>query len=295
MKNNLLPRLIASYIGYAVGDAFGATTEFMTPNEIKNIYGILKDIKGGGWLNIKAGDVTDDTGMCIAIGNTLIKKGGYNTFYIADSFVQWMKNKPVDIGNTIRSGIIRYKKKGILYASYDEFSAGNGGLMRVIPIVIYGRADIEKILVMAKDQGKITHNNELSDIAIEIYCRVLHTILMSGDKILALKEASELINKYPTFSFSKYRGENSGYVVDTIKAVFHYYFDGISFEDTLINIVNNGGDSDTIAALAGALAGATYGLNSIPKRWLKKMNKNILNIIRKQTISLHTLPVKLDL
>jgi len=89
-----------------------------------------------------------------------------------------------------------------LYASYDEFSAGNGGLMRVIPIVIYGRADIEKILVMAKDQGKITHNNELSDIAIEIYCRVLHTILMSGDKILALKEASELINKYPTFSFS---------------------------------------------------------------------------------------------
>jgi ADP-ribosyl-[dinitrogen reductase] hydrolase len=294
MKNTILARLIACYIGYAVGDAFGATTEFMTPNEIKNVYGTLKDIKGGGWLNIKAGEVTDDTGMCITIGNALIKNRGYDSFCIADSFVQWMKNKPVDIGNTIRSGIIRYYKKGVLYASYDKFSAGNGGLMRVIPIVIYGRKDIEKILIMAKDQGKITHNNELSDIAIDIYCRVLHTVLISGDKILALKEVSELIRKYPVFSFSKYRGENSGYVVDTIKAVFHYYFDGIDFEGTLINVVNNGGDSDTIAALTGALAGATYGLHSIPKRWLKKMNKDVLDVINKQTINLHTLPVRIE-
>lgn len=213
----------------------------------------------------------------------MIKKGHYDTKEIAESFVEWMKSKPVDIGNTTRLGILRYLKKGELYAKHDEYSAGNGGLMRVIPIVIHGKSDIDGIIERSIDQSKITHNNPLSDLSIEIYCKVLNLLLNSGKKLDALDVVSHFIRKNPIFSFSRYRGENSGYVVDTIKSIFHFYFDGDSFEDTIINVVNNGGDADTIAALTGALAGTTYGLESIPKKWIKKMNKNVLDDIHKQT------------
>lgn len=289
MENGFFNRSLAAYIGFAVGDAFGATTEFLTPNEIKSKYGVLKDIIGGGWLNLKPGEVTDDTELCLSIGNALIRKGYYDTTEIANAFVEWMKSKPVDIGNTTRLGILRYLKKGELYAKYDEYSAGNGGLMRVIPIVIYGKGRIDWIIEKSMDQSRITHNNPLSDLGIEIYCSVLNMLINGCGKLDTLNIVSDFIKKYPIFSFSRYKGENSGYVVDTIRSIFHFYFDGDSYEDTLIDVVNNGGDADTIAALTGAIAGATYGINSIPKRWIKKMNKTILTTIYEQTTQLTNL------
>ncbi|MCX8084012.1 MAG: ADP-ribosyl-[dinitrogen reductase] hydrolase [Calditerrivibrio sp.] len=283
---NFLNRAIAAYIGFAIGDAFGATTEFMTPNEIRSKYGVLRDIVGGGWLNLKPGEVTDDTGLCLALGNSILYAGGYDTVAAAESFVEWMKSKPVDIGNSTRLGILRYMKKKILYANVDEYSAGNGGLMRVLPLIIYSKGDVNVAIEMAQDQSRITHNNQLSDTAIGIYCHVLNELLLSGDKLSALKVASDCIKKHHVFSFSRYKGENSGYVVDTLRSVLHFYFDGNGFEDTLISTVNNGGDADTIGALTGALAGATYGVDAIPKRWVKKINKQLLSLISLQTILL---------
>jgi len=67
MKPDLHARALGAYLGLAVGDALGATVEFMLPNEIKYQFGTHRDIIGGGWLKLKAGSVTDDTEMALAL------------------------------------------------------------------------------------------------------------------------------------------------------------------------------------------------------------------------------------
>jgi ADP-ribosyl-[dinitrogen reductase] hydrolase len=68
----ILARAEAAYLGLALGDALGATVEFMTPREIAHHYGVHREIVGGGWLKLKAGQVTDDTGMSLALGEAIL-------------------------------------------------------------------------------------------------------------------------------------------------------------------------------------------------------------------------------
>src|ERR1035441_7052269 len=86
----LLDRALGSFLGLAVGDALGATVEFMTAREIAARYKIHKDIIGGGWLHLKPGQVTDDTEMALALGSAVLASGGWNARAIADAFLAWM-------------------------------------------------------------------------------------------------------------------------------------------------------------------------------------------------------------
>lgn len=258
-------------------------------------YKKLKDIIiGKGWLNIKQDSVTDDTHMSIALGESIIEFGEFSPFNVAEYFVKWMKSKPIDIGNTIRLSLINHMKSGKIVSNYDENSAGNGALMRVIPICIYAKDDLNTLLEMSIRQAHITHNNKLSDMGIINYCRILSSLLNEADKMKALSIASEFIIENKMFSFSNYKGENSGFIVDTYKSIMHFYFDGLSFEDTLIEVVNNGGDADTIAALTGGLCGATYGLENIPKKWLKKLDPEIYKKIIFITDNLCNMPLNIN-
>jgi ADP-ribosyl-[dinitrogen reductase] hydrolase len=291
MKNYITDRTMAAYVGFAIGDALGATTEFMLPREIKTEYGVHNKIIGGGWLKLKPGRVTDDTEMCLALGSSLLEQGGFNVKSVADSFVTWMRSKPVDIGDTVRRGIRGYMTKGQLVSPESEFSAGNGACMRNLPLVIYCLKDWSMFEEMTKQQCHITHNNKLSDMATLNICEALHELVLSGDKLKALDVVSAFIRANPKFSYSRYKGESSGYIRDTYKTVMHYFFDGNSFEDVLVRVVNQGGDADTNGALAGMLAGACYGMESIPAKWLNKLDPNVLSLIKIQVPALLNTPV----
>ena len=106
--SGLLDRALGSFLGLAVGDALGATVEFMSAPEIAAQYKVHNQIIGGGWLGLRPGRVTDDTEMALALGSALIASGGWNLPAIADAFVRWMRRPPVDIGNTCRRGIANY-------------------------------------------------------------------------------------------------------------------------------------------------------------------------------------------
>ena len=84
--------------------------------------------------------------------------------------------------------------------------------------------------------------------------------------------AAELVAQHPRFQFRPWPGKTSGYVVDTVQTVFDGFFSTGSFEDCLVRVVNRGGDADTTGALAGQLAGALYGAQNIPVRWLNKLD-----------------------
>ena len=100
-------RGIAAYLGLAIGDALGATVEFLTPSEIRQQHGVHKDITGGGWLRLKAGTVTDDTTMSLALGASILEQGAVDAGHAAAAFDAWMRAKPVDIRCTDGRAVMR--------------------------------------------------------------------------------------------------------------------------------------------------------------------------------------------
>ena len=293
MTNEIYERAYAAYLGFAIGDALGATTEFMLPREIKTEFGVHKKIIGGGWLKLKAGRVTDDTEMCMALADSIIDNGGYSACRAADYFVSWMRTKPVDIGNTVRKGLRDYIRTGVPESAKSEFSAGNGACMRNLPAILYCLKDWSKFEHITLSQGRITHNNYLSDIATIKMGEMTRELLLTGDILRALDIQSEFIKEEPSFSHSRYKGDASGYIKDTYRTVMHFFFDGADFEDVLIRTVNQGGDADTNGALAGMMAGACYGLDAIPARWIRPLDKKVVAAIKEQSRLLLDLPVKI--
>ena len=282
-------RAIAAYLGLAIGDALGATVEFMTPNEIRQMYGSHRDSIGGGWLRLKAGQVTDDTTMSLALGDSILASGQVDALAAAQAFDAWMRAKPVDIGNTVRRNLIAFRKSGQPEAPPSEHDAGNGAAMRLLPVALATRGQSPAAIIAAsRAQAHVTHNNEISDAACECLIGMLHDLLAGSDlNILEAHHAGELVRRYPVFAYDRKRRENpSGYIVDTLQAVFQALFATDNFEDCLIDVVNRGGDADTTGALAGMLAGARYGLNAIPRRWLQTLLPEIREMCEKQALSL---------
>ncbi|GAB4295451.1 MAG: ADP-ribosyl-[dinitrogen reductase] hydrolase [Desulfuromonadia bacterium] len=282
----ILSRAEGAFLGMAVGDALGATVEFLTPSEIRDRYGVHREMVGGGWLRLRPGSVTDDTEMAIAMADALIREGGWSLEAIADAFTSWLKGKPTDCGDTCRRGIRRYLLNGTIEAPPNQWDGGNGGVMRALPAILYAWPDRVLMERCVVQQARITHNHPLSDGGCIVIGRLLFLALAGHEKSRLYRETERLIAAYPPFAFTPYRGMATGYVVDTLQTVLFHFFSGKSFEDCLVRTVNQGGDADTTGAICGMLAGAYYGPVGIPARWLRKMNGSLLEGIRRRARTL---------
>ena len=269
-------RARAAFIGMAIGDALGATVEFMTASEIAAKYGTFREIVGGGWLRLKPGQVTDDTEMALCIARAIVKNQNWSLEAIAENFAAWLKSRPVDCGDTCRKGIRAYMLNGQLESPPSEWDAGNGAAMRILPAVLYSLPDGELLKKYVLEQAHITHNNPVSDAACLCLGQLLHQALCGVGKTRLRRQVDGLTTQFPTFNFEPYRGLATGYIVDTMQTVFHWFFRGKSFEECLVGTVNQGADADTTGAICGMLAGAYYGMDAIPKRWLKKMDAKVI-------------------
>ncbi|MBI5814664.1 MAG: ADP-ribosyl-[dinitrogen reductase] hydrolase [Nitrospinae bacterium] len=276
-------RALASYLGLAIGDALGATTEFMTPQEIRSAYGVHNELRGGGWLHIKPGRVTDDTQMAMALGDSIIEKGKVEPKAAADAFIGWMRSKPPDIGGTVRRGLQRYIVNGTTEAEPSEQAAGNGAAMRNLPVALAALNDDELFRDWSMAQAHVTHNNRLSDGGTVLLCDMARQAVVNGQTAPLHSIARMWIALYPEFEYKKFKTSDSdGYIVHTARVVLNFFFNTLDFESCLTGVVNIGGDADTNAALAGQIAGAFYGLDSIPSRWLKKLDPAVRDRIEKQ-------------
>jgi len=272
----LLSRCKAVLLGVAVGDALGAPVEFMTPGEIAAKYGRLNEMVGGGWLRLKPGQITDDTEMTLCLARGIVNSNGWDLRAIATEFALWLKSRPIDVGDTCRRGIRNFILKGELETPPNQWDAGNGALMRMTPVVLCTLGNDELLQRYSLEQGHLTHNHPLSDAACATYGRMTQLALLGAEKSRLRREAEQLVAAYPTFRFDPYPGLATGYVVDTLQTVFHHFFRSRSFEECIVATVNQGGDADTTGAIAGGLAGAYYGREEIPRRWLKKLDGRCL-------------------
>ncbi|HBA67477.1 MAG TPA: ADP-ribosyl-[dinitrogen reductase] hydrolase [Methylococcaceae bacterium] len=283
INESLLDRALGAYLGFACGDALGATVEFMSPKQIQQRYGVHRDIIGGGWLALEPGQVTDDTQMSLALGQAIIDHRGWSLKAVADNFVAWLESDPPDIGNTCRRGLERYRKTGELSGPPREDDAGNGGCMRNLPVVLATLNQPDRFDDWTLEQCHLTHNHRLSDAATLALGRMTGQLL-NGETVDAChRKAEKLIFEHPEFAYRPYPGKSSAYIVDTVQTVLHCFFNSDDFESCLIATVNQGGDADTTGALAGMLAGARYGAQNIPKRWLNRLDCKISETIRAQT------------
>ena len=292
--NDVHDRALGAYLGFAMGDALGATVEFMLPREIAYQYGVHRDIVGGGWLKLASGQVTDDTTMCLALGNALLAGGadaltrhaqGDDALVrrMGDAYVRWFKAKPVDCGNTCRRGIMRYMHEGTLQGPLNPGDGGNGALMRNLPAVLATLGNDSAFERVSLAQARLTHHHPLSDAATLGLGRLLGRLLAGATQSDWQKWVDQWVLTVPDFRFTPYRGYATAYVVDTVQTVLHYFTLHLDFEAALIATVNQGADADTTGALVGMLAGARCGAAKLPERWLHRLQAATVQNITEQT------------
>ena len=280
-------------IGHAIGDALGVPAEYSKREDLQKHP--ITSMEGYGAYDVPAGSWSDDTSMSIATMDAMCRKDwGYDD--IMNNFVDWIdENKftpgdeVFDVGHTCLAAIKSYVVDGTraLQSGQDgEYSNGNGALMRIHPFVLYARAKRMAYGTwrdLIEDGSRLTHANEVSRVGCLIYTFVLMHLLNSGDKEQVregLKSAERHLKE--RFGFERYSRifapdfeklsmdeiKSSGYVVDTLEAALWCLLTTDSYSDCVLRAVNLGSDADTVAAVAGGLAGALYGYDNIPVAWL---------------------------
>lgn len=176
------------------------------PREIEHQYGTHRDVRGGGWLGLKPGQVTDDTTMALALGEAILaENGAVRADACARAFDAWMRAKPVDIGNTIRRNLITYRRTGNPVAPVSEHDAGNGAAMRVLPVALATLGQPEAVVRQAvRAQSHVTHNNPLSDAACEFIVLAVQDFLHGEPlRVVYRQRIAALVVAYPEFAFRR--------------------------------------------------------------------------------------------
>ncbi len=291
-----LDKIRGGLYGVAIGDALGATLEFMDQQQIKQKYGQLRDIVGGGWLNLEPGAWTDDTEMMLAMAEGILADPHQPVPHVGERFLVWLDTNPPDVGNTISAAHIEYQKvkdwhkAALLVHDKGMLTAGNGALMRTLPVALMYRTPVD-IYRMSMALARLTHWNPEAGLTCCLYCLLVMEILSgTRDKLLAWNNAKD---KFLSHIARQYSGEAeslillafnavelwprerlkpTGYTVDSLACAVWCFLHYKTFEEALVGAVNLGGDADTIGAITGGLAGVYWGYKIIPERWLAQLS-----------------------
>lgn len=194
----------------------------------------------------------------------------------------------MDVGLTVYAAIEKYKKTGIVKSgSRAEDSSGNGSIMRLAPVPLYFRKDMDKAIHYSAESSRTTHQ---SDFCIDS-CRYLGALIyqiinnpkkskkeiLFSNELLSLeyrtKEAKEIASGESWLNLKYNDLPNEGFVIDTLISAVWCFYHSNGYSDSVLKAVNLCGDADTIGAVCGQMAGAYYGVNNIPKKWIGKLVK----------------------
>jgi len=285
-KKPLLDRFLGSAMGTFVGDALGEPVEGWPHRAIYHRFGLLDTMLKG------EGRYTDDTQMMIGILETLLEKGKFDPAVCARKF---QKNFDPARGYGRRIfGVMERIKQGTPWDQVGTDSFGNGGAMRIGPIGCFYYRDLEAIKRNAVLCARITHNHpeglagavaQATAVGLACQCGLSGEPIEPEHFLDAITAQVSDIDKGFTGSVDRIRSIPRGSVLEAIEAVSGRYKLSLraiesvpaaigafiltdSFSDAVVLAVNLGGDTDTIGAMAGAMAGAYYGYGRIPKDWL---------------------------
>lgn len=295
------PNQIKSVLfGVAVGDALGVPVEFKSRQEIKK--NPVTDMIGYGTYNLPPGTFSDDSSLTFCLAEALTNDFDLNT--IGQNFVKWRYNNywtprgnVFDIGYATRQAIDRLVEgeRPDLAGGFDVSSNGNGSLMRISPLLFYLLdKPINERYEITKQVSSITHGHIRSVIACFYYLEFSRQLIAKKDKIEIYKNLQAEITTHLTSlsinptelalfdrllkkDIHELKEENifsSGYVLHTLEASIWCLLTTDNYKAAVLKAVNLGEDTDTTGAVTGGLAGLLYGLDNIPKNWIKQIAKH---------------------
>lgn len=286
---------IATLVGCAIGDALGNPFEMKPAASplLKEWDGLFK--AGGTFWKGEAGQYTDDTLMSIALSLSLVEQQGFDPEHVAAQYLAWYETGNTrGIGTTTAEAMVHLKmganwQESGLTHSFDGLPAGgNGTAMRAAPIGLYYRNDLESLIKSAVTDASITHNShepKMGSVAVALATAFLangtHSQIgvleevkdIVSDSIVKekLRLAYSLLEEKADHSAALALLGTSGYVPETVSAAFYCLGATDNFKDAVVMAVRAGGDTDTTAAVVGALAGTYYGLDSIPSEYTEQV------------------------
>ena len=297
---------LATLVGCAIGDALGNPFEMKAAISpiLVNWDGQFK--AGGTFWKGAAGQYTDDTLMTIALSKSLLQCNGFNPEDVAKEYLDWYNSGNTrGIGSTTAEACVNLKIGATWEQSglTNKSKAGNGSAMRASPIGLVYRDNLSDLMNAAVSDATITHNSlepKMGSVAVALGTAYLARnaspdwaldqviyVLSDCDVKSKLELAKHHLDNNTDIKTALAEIGTSGYVADSVGAAFYCLNKAENFKDCVVMAVKGGGDTDTIAAIAGALAGTCYGLDNIPSEYKDNVeNFELLDSLTEELINI---------
>ncbi|MBP5975222.1 ADP-ribosylglycohydrolase family protein [Brasilonema sp. CT11] len=296
-KYNLV---LSGLLGLCVGDALGVPVEFESRARLEA--NPVSEMRGYGTYQQSPGTWSDDSSMTFCTCEALIAKcfaAPHPETLLeatATNFLKWFEDgywaahgKAFDIGNTTLVALTRFQKSRSIdnCGCTEENSNGNGSLMRILPLVfLHKHMDLMQLLDLTHRMSALTHAHPRAQMACGIYVMIAKSLLEGVDALTAYSVAvrqarmiyakEPFINELPHFAMvlsgsihqlSRQEIQSTGYVIHSLEAALWCLLNRVNYQQVVLQAVNLGSDTDTIAAIAGGLAGLQHGYEMIPVEW----------------------------
>jgi ADP-ribosyl-[dinitrogen reductase] hydrolase len=290
-------RVLGAVLGQAVGDALGVPVEFKSRESLKA--NLVTDMRGFGTHNQPPGTWSDDASLMLCLLESLAE--GLDLKALGKKFIAWREDgywtphgKVFDIGNATSDAIDQLIDgvPPLEAGGADEYSNGNGSLMRILPVAFIKDLTDEEAIRLAEQVSRLTHRHPRSQMACGLFVlmsrRLLEGVSPAEAHKSAIASGPNLYDRDPFSAelphFNKFLSptlanleesdiQSSGYVIHTLEAATWCLLTTSSYSEAVLKAVNLGRDTDTTAVVVGGLAGLAYGNEAIPGEWLEALDK----------------------
>jgi ADP-ribosyl-[dinitrogen reductase] hydrolase len=281
---NMRSRAVGSVLGLALGDALGAPFESRRAADVPTPVPALEL----SWMSQPPGSTTDDTAMARNLSRSLVARGRLDPGDVLGRHVAWLATGPPDVGAYMRAVLLRVQagERDAARAMWEErgpeASAGNGSVMYCAPLGVAYANRPDELHEAGPALSALTHWDER--------CRTAVTAISLAIAALVRGESPEASVQGALIAVEDLQGgEELEFLVDAIGTTrsvdgpdmgFCLFAAGLAlqaalwqlgFEGALLRVVGSGGDTDTNAAVAGALVGAIAGRDGLPAQWLGRL------------------------
>ncbi|HEY7509254.1 MAG TPA: inositol monophosphatase family protein [Vicinamibacteria bacterium] len=269
----LLSRAQGCLLGQVAGDSLGSLVEFATAEEIARDHpdGPRRLVDGGRWTTL-AGQPTDDSEMALALARAVVAGGAYDPARAAAAYQEWYRSAPFDVGQTIRAALNGY---------FVPESQANGSLMRASPLGVFAHGlEPARAAAHARADAALTHPHRVCGDATAAFVVGLAHAVRTGDGPRGAYEAAARWAREAGAEASvqgalgaaqsaapRCDGSNQGWALIALQNAFYELLHAPTLEEGVVRTVRRGGDTDTNAAIAGALLGAVHGRPAVPEQW----------------------------
>jgi ADP-ribosyl-[dinitrogen reductase] hydrolase len=277
-------RAVGGVLGLALGDGLGAPFEFRRSNEIPSPVPAFEL----PWMGLPPGTTTDDTAMARNLIRSLVDRGGLDVSDVLRRHIRWLRSDPPDVGNLTRR-VLTCADEGVADPARryveergPEVSAGNGSVMYCAPLGVALALRPSELLTAAPALSAITHWDErcgTACLAVTLTIAALvrgeeprASVVAAVEAVLEREGGEELQHLVDDAGRGRpIDGPDMGFALFTAGIALQVTAEGAGLEEGLRSVVALGGDTDTNAAVAGALLGALHGRRGLPPAWLERL------------------------